>query len=168
MKNLLVLICIAGLFACESKKELTQEVGSNQIDVEAELAAIEETRSAFQLAIKEGRFADLKKYGTSDVISLTTSCGAWAPFKALSANPKGEFHYDSLVMKPKETIIVSDSVAYDFGTSSTFYTNENGELVELNATFLAVLKKDKKDGIWKLHREVANERELDKNKIKYS
>ena len=58
-------------------------------------------------------------------------------------------------MKPTETIIVSDSVAYDFGTSSVYYTNEQGEPIEIEDTFLAILKKDKSDGKWKLHREVA-------------
>ena len=64
-------------------------------------------------------------------------------------------------MRPRETVIVSDSVAYDFGTSSTYYTNEKGEAVELTATFLAILKKDKSDGRWKLHREVGNTRDLE-------
>jgi len=133
----------------------------NDIDFEAELASIEETREGFTSAIKDGRFGDLKNYSTSDVKSLTTSCGSWEIFKSLRDNPKGQYHYDSLVMRPIETVIVSDSVAYDFGTSSTYYTNEDGEQVELTATFLAVLKKDKNDGRWKLHREVANERDLE-------
>ena len=64
-------------------------------------------------------------------------------------------------MRPEETIIVSDSVAYDFGTSSVYYTNGDGKPVEIEDTFLAILKKDKEDGRWKLHREVAttNKRE---------
>ena len=41
------------------------------------------------------------------------------------------------------------------------YTNEKGEAIELTATFLAILKKDKNDGKWKLHREVANTRDLE-------
>ena len=65
-------------------------------------------------------------------------------------------------MQPKETIIVSDSVAYDFGTSSVYYTNEQGEPVEIQDTFLAILKKDKNDGKWKLHREVATTNKLEK------
>lgn len=124
--------------------------------MQAELASIEETRNGFQLAIKENRFADLRHYATRDVKSLSPDCGVWAPFKAIRENPSGKFHYDSLVMRPTETIVVSDSVAYDFGTSSTYYTNEEGEPIELRATFLAVLKQDKNDGKWKLHREVAN------------
>ena len=58
-------------------------------------------------------------------------------------------------MRPKETIIVSDSVAYDFGTSSVYYTSKEGKALEITDTFLAILKKDKEDGRWKLHREVA-------------
>ena len=131
------------------------------INIAAELQSIEKTRAAFQLAIKENRFRDLKQYGTKDIKSLTPICDAWEPFKTIRDNPTGQFHYDSLVMRPKETIIVSDSVAYDFGTSSTYYTNEEGTPIELTATFLAVLKKDKKDGKWKLHREVANTRDLE-------
>lgn len=132
----------------------------NDFDVEVELAKIEESRTAFQLAIKEGRPGNLKNYGI-DVIASDPDCGPWAEFKELRRNPKGKFHYDSLVMRPRETVIVSDSIAYDFGTSSTYYTNEQGEPVEIIATFLAIMKKDKRDGVWKLHREVGNTRDLE-------
>lgn len=132
----------------------------NDFDVEVELVKIEESRSAFQLAIKEGRPGDLKNYGI-DVIASDPDCGPWAEFKELRRNPKGKFNYDSLVMRPRETVIVSDSIAYDFGTSSTYYTNEQGEPVEIIATFLAIMKKDKRDGVWKLHREVGNTRDLE-------
>ena len=149
--------------SCNMKDEKSDELrmtNENSIDVEAELAGIEETRASFQLAIKEGRFSDLRKYGI-DVIASDPDCGPWADYKELRRNPKGEFHYDSLVMRPKETVIVSDSIAYDFGTSSTYYTNEFGEPIELKATFLAIMKKDKRDGVWKLHREVGNTRDLE-------
>jgi len=77
-------------------------------------------------------------------------------YKRLREEPFGQFSYDSIRMQPIETVIVSDTVAYDFGTSSVFYTNENGEPVELEDTFLVILKKDKKDGKWRIHREVAS------------
>ncbi|MDC7995642.1 YybH family protein [Altibacter sp. HG106] len=163
MKSILAILLLFVGISCAEKTTQTEVTPkkTSKIDIEAELAAIEETRAAFQLAIKENRFGDLKKYATSDVRSLDSDCGPWEPFKELRKNPTGKFHYDSLVMQPKETIIVSDSVAYDFGTSSTYYTNAEGEPIELTATFLAVLKKDKKDGRWKLHREVANTRDLE-------
>ena len=58
-------------------------------------------------------------------------------------------------MKPIETVIVSDSIAYDFGTRKTYYTNEKGKVIELQDTYLAILKKGK-DNIWKMHRDVAS------------
>lgn len=168
MKNLLLSLFIIGFFSCnvETGEQKTKTAETAKIDIQSELEAIEETRKAFQLAIKENRFGDLRNYATQDVKSLTSDCGDWGAFKLLQRNPAGKFHYDSLVMRPKETIIVSDSVAYDFGTSSTYYTNEVGEHVELIATFLAVLKKDKYDGRWKLHREVANTRDLESEEMK--
>ncbi|WP_282017733.1 YybH family protein [Salegentibacter mishustinae] len=168
MKNTLLVFLVCFLVSCNNKNEQTDSAlnGSDhtdsiEVNVEEELQSIEETRTAFQQAIKENRFGDLRKHGTNDVKSLTPDCGEWEAFKTIRENPTGEFHYDSLVMRPKETIIVSDSVAYDFGTSSTYYTNENGEAIELTATFLAILKKDRNDGKWKLHREVANTRILE-------
>ncbi|MCT8340558.1 hypothetical protein MG296_10870 [Flavobacteriaceae bacterium TK19130] len=158
--RLLYLLAILNMVAAcnnhESKvDEKTQMSVENEIDIEAELKSIEETRSGFELAIKEKRYQDLKMFGTQDIISLTPICGEWEQYKTQRSNPNELFSYDSLIMRPKETIIVSDSVAYDFGTSSVYYTNKEGEAVEISDTFLAILKKDKNDGRWKLHREVA-------------
>ena len=163
LPSVLMALCLF-MLSCNTTPEKTEELKietNNKIDVKAELAAIEETRAAFQLAIKENRFGDLRNYAIKGVKSLAPDCGAWAPFKELQRNPTGKFHYDSSVMQPRETVIVCDSVAYDFGTSSTYYTSEEGEPIKLTATYLAVLKKDKNDGVWKLYREVANTRELE-------
>ncbi len=134
---------------------------NNKIDLQAELISIERTRTGFQQAIKEKRYADLRNFGTEDIITLTPICGTWEEYKSLRASQEGLFSYDSLIMSPKETIIVSDSIAYDFGTSSVYYTNAEGESMEIMDTYLAIIKKDKKDGVWKLHREVATTNLLD-------
>ena len=157
MKNLLLILLTLFLLSCNEKNNQSEIklIEVNEFDIQAELASIEETRKGFQLAIKEKRYADLRNFGTKDIISLTPICGTWEEYKRLRNEPVGSFSYDSLIMKPKETIIVSDSIAYDFGTSSVYYTNEQGEPVEIEDTFLAILKKDKNDGKWKLHREVA-------------
>ena len=157
MKNVVILFVTLFLLSCNEKNNQAEikSTDENKIDIQAELASIEETRAGFQLAIKEKRYADLKNFSTKEIVSLTPVCGTWEEYKRLRDEPVGSFSYDSLVMKPKETIIVSDSVAYDFGTSSVFYTNEEGEPIEIEDTFLAILKKDKSDGKWKLHREVA-------------
>lgn len=157
MKNLLFAFLILLLISCAEKNNQIKmnSTEKDKINIKAELALIEKTRAEFQLAIKEKRYADLKEFGTNDIISLTPICGTWEEYKRLRNEPVGSFSYDSLIMKPKETIIVSDSIAYDFGTSSMYYTNAEGEPVEIHDTFLAILKKDKSDGKWKLHREVA-------------
>lgn len=164
MKNLTLLLVTIFLISCNEKNKQTEikSMDETKIDIQAELASIEETRAGFQLAIKEKRYADLRNYGTKDIISLTPICGTWEEYKRLRNEPVGSFSYDSLIMKPKETIIVSDSIAYDFGTSSVYYTNEQGEPIEIENTFLAILKKDKSDGKWKLHREVATTNKLEK------
>ena len=164
MKNLILLLVTLFLISCNEKNKQTEikSMDETKIDIQAELASIEETRAGFQLAIKEKRYADLRNYGTKDIISLTPICGTWEEYKRLRNEPVGSFSYDSLIMKPKETIIVSDSIAYDFGTSSVYYTNEQGEPIEIENTFLAILKKDKSDGKWKLHREVATTNKLEK------
>ena len=164
MKNLLFILLTLFLLSCNEKNNKT-EIKSTDIkefDIQEELSSIEETRKGFQLAIKEKRYADLRNFASKDIISLTPVCGTWEEYKRLRNEPVGSFSYDSLVMQPKETIIVSDSVAYDFGTSSVYYTNEQGEPVEIQGTFLAILKKDKNDGKWKLHREVATTNKLEK------
>ena len=164
MKNLLFILLTLFLLSCNEKNNKT-EIKSTDIkefDIQEELSSIEETRKGFQLAIKEKRYADLRNFASKDIISLTPVCGTWEEYKRLRNEPVGSFSYDSLVMRPKETIIVSDSVAYDFGTSSVYYTNEQGEPVEIQDTFLAILKKDKNDGKWKLHREVATTNKLEK------
>lgn len=157
MKNLILLLLTLTIISCNEKSNepISDSNNGNKTDIQAELESIEQTRAGFELAIKEKRYSDLKNYGTADLISLTPVCGEWEEYKKLRENPTELFSYDSLVMSPKETIIVSDSVAYDFGTSSVYYTNGEGIPVEITDTFLAILKKDKKDGKWRLHREVA-------------
>jgi hypothetical protein len=70
------------------------------------------------------------------------------------------FPYDSLVMSPRETVIMNDSMAYDFGMSMTYTTDANDSLVILHDTFLVLLRKDS-TGEWKLFREVASAKLLD-------
>lgn len=158
MKNFLILFTALAFLGCnqETRQSESVETSSDKLNHQAELSSIEETRAAFQLAIKEKRYDDLKKYMTSDMIAVSPGGEEWMEYRRLREEPQGQFSYDSIKMRPQETVIASDSIAYDFGTSAVFYTNENGEPVELSNTFLVILKKDKKDGMWKLHREVSS------------
>ncbi|NVJ87174.1 MAG: hypothetical protein HWE15_12760 [Algoriphagus sp.] len=134
------------VFSCSQKSEHSEieTYPAPLLDLQAELDGIEETRAAFQLAIKDKRYGDLAQYSTDDFIGVSPGSVEWLEYKREREQKLGMFSYDSIRMRPQETVIVSDSVAYDFGTSSVFYTNAKGESVELLDTFLAILKKDKR------------------------
>lgn len=158
MKNQFFILLTFILISCNDKNIQPESKSTDlpKIDIPAELESIEETRTAFQLAIKENRYGDLKQYSTPDFKAVSPGSEDWLEYKKIREKPMGKFSYDSIRMRPQETIIASDSVAYDFGTSSVYYTNAEGTAVELKDTFLVILKKDKNDGKWKIHREVAS------------
>jgi hypothetical protein len=98
------------------------------------LAAIEKVRTNFSLALKEGRYEDIGKLVTSDVKIIRPGGLGWDTMFELGKE-RGRFPYDSIIMKPTETYILSDSMAYDWGTSSVYYTSEEGKQIELRNSF---------------------------------
>ncbi|WP_268034672.1 hypothetical protein [Algoriphagus sp. PAP.12] len=133
MKNLLLILLTLILISCNEKNNQPdlKSTDTDKIDIQAELESIEETRTAFQLAIKEKRYGDLKQYSTSDFKAVSPGSEDWLEYKRIREKPMGQFSYDSIRMRPQETIIASDTIAYDFGTSSVYYTNAEGEPIEL-------------------------------------
>ena len=158
MRTSFLFIFFIGFLSCkqETQEKEIIEHKKEKIDIEKELAAIEDTREGFQLAIKEKRYQDLGKFATADMKATSPGSVEWLEYKKQREERLGQFSYDSIIMKPQETIIASDSLAYDYGTSTVYYTSDKGESIELHNTFLVILKKDKADGKWKLHREVAS------------
>jgi len=156
MRSSIILFFVMILVSCNEKSNKGELKSSNTstIDIQAELASIEKTRQAFMKAVKEADGETIGKIVTKDVKIVSPGSTDWSKMYEISKN-KGPFPYDSIIMFPKETIIASDSVAYDFGVSYVYYTNSEGIVVELKDNFLAILKKGK-DGIWRLHREVAS------------
>ena len=132
-------------------------VTSDALDVERELAGIEATRAAFTAALKAGRPQDLRDLVTPDVRTVGPGAPEWDTMRRLGASRGTPFPYDSIVMRPIETVVVNDSIAWDFGTSSVYFTNEQQEVQELQDTYLVILKKGG-DGVWRVHREVASAR----------
>ncbi len=125
---------------------------TESIDYEKEYAAIEESRAGFEQAIAEGRWSDLGDLSAEGIITVGAGSADYAKMYELGQN-RGTFPYDSIKMHPVETIIVNDTLAYDFGYSEIFYTDENGNTVKLDNSFLAIIKKEE-DGVWRLFREV--------------
>jgi len=152
LKTITLILIVAVMNSCTTSEEKEH---SEKPDIKAELARIEQMRANFQQAIKEKRYGDLKKYSTKDIVAIGPGTAEWQAYRKMREKPKGLFSYDSIIMHPKETVIVSDSVAYDFGVSSVYYTDSLGNTVELKDSFLVILKKDK-EGNWRLHREMAS------------
>ena len=150
LKLLLIVLLLAG---CSKEKKSTEKL-NKELNRDIEMIGIEKTRTSFQLAIKEGRYQDLHNYTTTNVITVGPGSKQWVDMYK-QGETRGQFPYDSIVMNPIETIIANDSIAYDFGMSTVYFSEANGNPLALQNTFLAILKKDK-DGVWKLHREVAS------------
>jgi len=144
------------LVSCNEKnnQDKPEYSNTNTINIQAELVSIEKTRQTFMKAVKEGDGETIGKLVTQDAKIISPGSNDWSEMYKTSKN-KGPFPYDSIVMAPEETIVASDGIAYDFGVSHVFYTNSEGNVVELEDTFLVVLKKGD-DGLWRLHREVAS------------
>lgn len=158
MKKIVFLLTFL-VFACNStpkEKDVTEEEPINVIDIEAEKEAINQLRASFQQAIKEKRYSQLGQYATADMKGVSPGSNDWLEYRKQREARLGKFSYDSIIMSPEETVVVSDSVAYDYGVSKVYYTNDKGESIELEDTFLVILKKDKSDNRWKIHREVAS------------
>jgi len=150
MKHLLHVLIILACFSCVPPQENEQQMS---IDIEEELKAIEATRTAFITALKEGRISEIGNLTSPDVKTIRAGGSGWDEMFALGAQ-RGRFPYDSIIMMPTETFILNDSMAYDWGSSKVYYTNADGNPVELRNSFLVIMKKV--EGQWKLHREVAS------------
>ncbi|QSE98963.1 YybH family protein [Fulvivirga lutea] len=152
--NYLAPLLILSIFtSCIQVKQ--EKPAEPPLDIQAELEKIEQVRASFQQTVKEKRYNELGKFVTPDLISVGPGSEDWVAYRKLRELHGNKFRYDSIIMRPKETVILSDTMAYDFGVSSMYYTDEKGTVHELEDTFLVLMKKTK-DGEWKLYRELAS------------
>lgn len=157
MKKSICILLVCTLLSCVGKQDkvIVENVQTNKINVDEELAKIEQVRKSFEQTVKEKRYGDLGRFTTEDMISIGPGSEDWIAYRKLREQYGNKFRYDSIKMNPKETVILSDTMAYDFGVSSVYYTDENGTVHEMEDTFMVIMKKDK-DGEWKLYRELAS------------
>ncbi|MHA7864659.1 YybH family protein [Flagellimonas marinaquae] len=162
MRDVIVLLLVWTLISCGEKQDkvVVEPIQTDEIDVATELAKIEQVRRSFEQTVKEKRYGDLGKFTTEDMISIGPGSEDWIAYRKLREKHGNKFRYDSIKMNPKETVILSDTMAYDFGVSSVYYTDENGTVHEMEDTFLVIMKKNK-NGEWKLHREIASSLVID-------
>lgn len=155
MKFLTLTFLLILMASCAKENESKPVENKPTLDVAAELKKIEQLRAAFELTVREQRFGDLGQFVTPDVISIGPGSEDWIAYRKLREQHGNKFRYDSIKMRPKETVILSDTMAYDFGVSSVWYTDENGEVHEMEDTFMVLLKKNEV-GEWKMFRELAS------------
>lgn len=162
MRDVIVLLLVWTLISCGKKQDkvVVEPIQTDEIDVTTELAKIEQVRRSFEQTVKEKRYGDLGKFTTEDMISIGPGSEDWIAYRKLREKYGNKFRYDSIKMNPKETVILSDTMAYDFGVSSVYYTDENGTVHEMEDSFLVIMKKNK-NGEWKLHREIASSLVID-------
>lgn len=153
MKYLIYVLLIFSVFSCTTTDKAEEQTTS--LDIPAEIEKINNMRKDFEQTVREKRYGDLGKFTTKDMISVGPGSADWVAYRKLREEHGNKFRYDSIFMNPIETVIVSDTIAYDFGVSSMFYTDEKGIVHELEDTFLVILKRTE-DGQWKLHRELAS------------
>jgi ketosteroid isomerase-like protein len=160
MKKLLYFLPAFCFLACSgpnTPEEPAEVPAASQLpDLTSELAKIEELRNGFSKAVAEKRYDDLGQFTHSDLKAIGPASAEWLKYRELREAQTGLFSYDSIRMHPYETMLVNDSMAYDFGWSSVYYTDPDGNPVEINDTFLVLLKK--RNGKWKLWREVGSGR----------
>ena len=129
----------------------SQEPNSN---LKEEYDKIERSRMFYIKTIKEKQYQNLAACIPLNYKTVNPGTVSWQAMAEI-AKERGGIPYDSVSVYPMETVIVSDSVAYGSGRRKTYYTDDQGKPKELEDTFLAILKK-RKDGNWRLHREVAS------------
>src|SRR6056297_1740179 len=110
MKNNLLIILVAILVSCsennKAPNKISPEPALKIIDKQAELDKIEIMRAAFEKTVKEQRYGDLGRFVTEDLISIGPGSDDWIAYRALREQHGNKFRYDSIIMTPKETVII--------------------------------------------------------------
>lgn len=111
MRIVILVLCLSLNLSCNTTNLNGEQ--TSQIDIDADLKSIENTREEFMLAVKKKDYEAIGQLVTKDLKTMGPGNESWNDMYANSTN-KGPFPYDSITMIPMETIIVSDSIAYDF------------------------------------------------------
>ena len=85
--------------SCTGNQTKSNPVSPPEIDIEKELEGIEDLRSKFVLALKEGRYEDIGKLVTADAKTIRAGGSGFDEMFALG-NERGMFPYDSIIMTP--------------------------------------------------------------------
>lgn len=150
MKYTFTILSIFLLVSCNQ----TTKVKKTELDIKSELESIEAFHNEYQAAIREGRLDDLDNFYSKN--SKVVMPGG-TDFEKLARIEKERgviVAYDSLFINIEETQILNDSTAYDWGTSTIYYTDNDSLSVKIEDSFFVLLKKE--NGEWKIYREMSS------------
>lgn len=81
MKYVITLLLILSLVSCTTG--IAETKNEARVDIQAELAKIEQMRMEFQQTVREKRYSDLGKFTTEDMISIGPGSEDWIAYRKL-------------------------------------------------------------------------------------
>jgi uncharacterized protein (TIGR02246 family) len=129
------------------------------VDTAAILDAFDEVRADYEEAFDAGDFAGVASHYTGDAVAsfpgappVTGRAGIQSAME--ETTPEGA----TVTIEPSETRVLSNDVAYDFGTSTQSFTPEGAdEPVESTSSYLVILNRTANG--WKISRAVVSPNE---------
>jgi ketosteroid isomerase-like protein len=156
-KNLImkfkILIILLVLIGCK-ESENSNNIQSDTNKHEEMMKSINKFHKSYELAIKENRLDDMDKLYTDDAKVIPAGGEEWNKLLNLAVKRGVSVAYDSLFISIEQTEILNDSMAYDWGTSKIYYTDDNNESQEVEDSFFALLKR--RNNEWKIYRELSS------------
>lgn len=133
---------------------LTQEDEKVALDLDSELESIEAFHIEYQSAIREGRLDDLDNLYAKNSKIVLPGGEDFEKLARVEMERGVIVAYDSLFINIDETEILNDSMAYDWGTSTIYYTDNDSLSIKIEDSFFVLLKKE--NGEWKIYREMSS------------
>jgi len=130
------------------------EVRTSEPDTKSILDTIEAFHKEYEAAIIEGRLEDLDNLYSKSSKVVPPGGDDFEKLAELEKQRGLLVVYDSLFITIEETQLLNDSMAYDWGTSTIYYTDNDGNSVKIEDSFFVILKKE--GGNWKIYRELSS------------
>jgi hypothetical protein len=149
-KILLILLVMIG---CK-ESENSNNIQSDTVKQEEMMKSIKEFHNSYELAIKENRLDNMDKLYAKDAKVIPAGGEEWNKLIKLAEKRGVSVAYDSLFISIIQTEILNDSMAYDWGTSKIYYTDDNNESQEVEDSFFVLLKR--RNNEWQIYRELSS------------
>lgn len=147
-----VILAASVLNGCQTTPDNVTEIPESP-SWESELYQVNLLRSNFQKYVRTKQWDSLRTTLSTNAKIIPPGSETWK-FIWSKAGPEWPIPYDSIRIDPIETVRLNDSMVYDWGRSTVYYTDENDSSQTVQNSYLVLLKKE--NGKWTLYREVAS------------